>query len=71
MNGEMIVENLIDDYFGQLSEMAIDLVKALIKKDPHERLSAKQALESKWMITKLRTSEPLENTKQSLRQRML
>ena len=44
MNGECIVENIIDGYYGQISDQAIDLVKNLIRKDPRERLSAKRAL---------------------------
>ena len=66
MNGEMLVECAIDQYYCQISNDAIDLVKALIKKDPRERLSAKQALEHAWIKNKLRSSETLEAAKQSL-----
>ena len=65
------MENLIDDKIDVLSSAAIELVKDLIKVDPKERLSAKEALDSKWMKVKVRASEPLADTSQSLRQRML
>ena len=54
MNGEMLIENTIDEAFDTISYDAINLVKLLTKKDPRERISAKQALESKWICTKLR-----------------
>ena len=63
MNGENNVENLIDGYYMQISDQAIELVKALIKHNPCDRLSAKQALESEWFKTKLRASESLEQAK--------
>ena len=63
----MIVENMIDDQEDKLSTAAINLVKDMIKNDPRERLSAKQALESNWMVTKLRVSEPLADAKDQLR----
>ena len=63
----MIVENMIDDKEDILSAAAINLVKDMIKNDPRERLSAKQALQSKWMVTKLRVSEPLAEAKGQLR----
>ena len=66
-NGEMIVENMIDDKEDTLSAAAITLVKDMIKNDPKERLSAKEALQSKWMKVKIRASEPLADAKQSLR----
>ena len=66
-NGEMIVENMIDDQEDKLSTAAINLVKDMIKNDPRERLSAKQALQSKWMVTKVRVSEPLAEAKDQLR----
>ena len=59
MNGEMLIENTIDEAFDTISYDAINLVKLLTKKDPRERISAKQALESKWICTKLRQSESL------------
>ena len=68
--GEILVESFMDEYYGQISDEAIDLVKALIKKDPRERLSAKQALDSDWMKMKLKTKEALEATKKSLRKLM-
>ena len=69
-NGEMIVEDMIDGKIDVLSSAAIKLVKDMIKVDPKERLSAKEALESKWMKTKVRASEPLAETKQHLKKRM-
>ena len=45
-NGEMIVENMIDNKIDVLSSAAVKLVKDMIKVDPKDRLSAKEALES-------------------------
>ena len=52
MNGEMLIENFIDEYFDVLSNDAVQLIKNLTKKDPNKRFSAKQALESDWIRTK-------------------
>ena len=62
LNGEMLVENYIDEQFDTISYDAINLVKLLTKKDPRERISAKQALDSNWIRTKLRESESLQKT---------
>ena len=61
----MLIENFIDEQV-HISYDAINLVKMLTKKDPRERFSAKQALESKWICTKLRQSESLKMAKSIL-----
>ena len=63
LNGEALVQNFMGNYRGEISDEAIDLVKALIKKDPIERLSAKQALQSDWMNTKIHRKDTLKATK--------
>ena len=63
VNGESQVENLIDGYYTQISDEAIELVKALVKHDPKERLSAKQALDAPWFKAKLKNRESLEQAK--------
>ena len=70
MNGEINCEVFMDDYFDVISDSACDLVKQLTRKDPAKRLSAKQALETTWIKTKINKNDSsnrsLEATKKSL-----
>jgi len=48
-------------YFGEVSEKAIDFIRALIVKEPKKRLSCSEAQNHEWLATSSSSSLPLEN----------